>query len=101
MVLTIIIFLLIGLFAFNGIPHLVKGITGQNHMSPFAQSSGPVVNVLWGICNLIIAWVLWYFVETDGAVITKWISFFVGALIVSVYLASFWKDPEARLPWHK
>ena len=98
---TVIIFLAIGLFTFNSLPHLVKGITGQDHMTPFAQKSGPVVNVLWGHINLIGAWVLWYFVATDGTGLTKWVAFLVGGLIISVYLANFWKDPDAKLPWHK
>ena len=98
---TVIVFFLVGLFSFNGIPHLVKGITGQYHMTPFAQRSSPVVNVFWGNLNLIIAWVLWYFVETQGPDLVKWIAFFIGGWIISIYLAGFWKDRNAKLPWHK
>ena len=101
MILTIIIFLLIGMFAFNGIPHLVKGITGQDHMTPFAQKSGPEINAIWGNINLIIAWSLWYFVKMDGSDLVKWISFLVGGLIISINLANFWKNPDNKMPWHK
>lgn len=98
---TVIIFLVIGFLAFNSMPHLVKGITGQDHMTPFAQRSGPVVNVLWGNFNLIAAWVLWFFVKTEGTDLTEWVAFLIGGLIISIYLANFWKDPDAKLPWHK
>ena len=101
MILTIVIFFLIGVFAFNGIPHLVKGITGQVHMTPFAQKTSPEVNVLWGIFNFIIAWALWHFAQTDGNDLLQWIAFFVGGAVISVNLANFWKDPDAKLPWHK
>ena len=44
-----------GFFAWNGVPHLVKGITGQSHMTPFAKVSSPVLNVVWAFIAFCLA----------------------------------------------
>ena len=47
----------------NGVPHFVHGISGKRFQSPFAsppgigESSAPV-NVIWGLANFIIGYVL-------------------------------------------
>jgi hypothetical protein len=45
---------LAGLFGANGVPHFVKGITGQKHQTPFAKPSSAVVNVAWGWLNFAL-----------------------------------------------
>src|SRR5664280_2729883 len=52
-----------GAFLANTIPHLVSGISGSPFQSPFASPSGiglssSMVNVLWGLFNLIMAYLL-------------------------------------------
>jgi hypothetical protein len=51
-----------GGFLANTIPHLVNGISGSPLQSPFASPPGEVsssiVNVLWGMFNLVVAYVL-------------------------------------------
>jgi len=52
-----------GAFLSNGIPHFVSGVMGRPFQSPFAKPSGQglsssTVNVLWGVFNLAIAYVL-------------------------------------------
>ena len=52
-----------GAFLANTIPHLVSGISGSPFQSPFASPPGQglsssTVNVLWGMFNLIVAYVL-------------------------------------------
>ena len=52
-----------GLFLANGIPHFINGISGRYFQSPFASPPGvgespPLVNVLWGLANLIVGYVL-------------------------------------------
>ena len=52
-----------GAFLANTIPHLVNGISGSPFQSPFASPSGvglssSTVNVLWGMFNLVIGYVL-------------------------------------------
>lgn len=52
-----------GIFLANAVPHFVNGISGRPFQSPFAKPSGKglsssTVNVLWGIFNLIVAYLL-------------------------------------------
>lgn len=52
-----------GAFLANFVPHFVAGISGRPFFSPFATPpfrglSSPVVNVLWGLFNLALAYVL-------------------------------------------
>ena len=52
-----------GLFLANTVPHLVNGISGSPFQSPFAKPPGEglsssTVNVLWGMFNLAVAYVL-------------------------------------------
>jgi hypothetical protein len=52
-----------GAFLANTIPHLVSGISGSPFQSPFASPPGQglsssIVNVLWGMFNLIVAYAL-------------------------------------------
>ena len=91
-----------GFFLFNAIPHLVQGICGKRHMTPFAPQSAAVVNVIWGwvniivgVCIMVAAW------PGEGCNLLWWVVFSLGGLIISIYLAVFWSNPDARLPWHK
>ncbi len=52
-----------GGFIANTIPHLANGISGSPFQSPFASPQGQglsssMVNVLWGMFNLAVAYVL-------------------------------------------
>jgi hypothetical protein len=52
-----------GAFLANTIPHLVSGISGSPFQSPFATPPGQglsssTVNVVWGMFNLAIAYLL-------------------------------------------
>jgi hypothetical protein len=52
-----------GAFLANTIPHLVHGVAGAPFHSPFATPPGygissPTVNVLWGLFNLAIGYLL-------------------------------------------
>ncbi len=52
-----------GAFLANTIPHLVSGVSGSPFQSPFASPPGQglsssIVNVLWGMFNLVVAYVL-------------------------------------------
>ena len=99
-----------GFFAWNGVPHLVKGITGQSHMTPFAKVSSPVLNVVWAFINLVIALFILGMATGSGGLIWPWEAnlaginlwaFIAGGFATAVYLASFWSNPKARLPWQK
>ena len=57
-----------GLSLANGVPHFVNGISGKRFQSPFASPPGvgessPLVNVIWGMINFVIGFVLIYAVR--------------------------------------
>jgi hypothetical protein len=52
-----------GLFLANGIPHFTNGVSGRRFQSPFAKPPGvgessPISNVVWGLANLLLGYVL-------------------------------------------
>ncbi len=52
-----------GAFLANTLPHLINGISGRPFQSPFAKPPGQglsssTVNVLWGVFNLVAAYLL-------------------------------------------
>lgn len=52
-----------GAFLANFVPHFVSGVLGRALQSPFASPpfrglSSSRVNVLWGLCNLAVAYAL-------------------------------------------
>lgn len=52
-----------GAFLTNAIPHLVSGVSGSPLQTPFASPAGvglssSTVNVLWGMFNLVVGYVL-------------------------------------------
>ena len=52
-----------GIFLANALPHLGNGISGHAFQSPFASPPGvglssSTVNVLWGVFNLAVAYLL-------------------------------------------
>ncbi len=52
-----------GAFLCNFVPHFVQGVSGAPFQSPFAHPPGEglsssLVNVLWGMANLLIAYLL-------------------------------------------
>jgi hypothetical protein len=52
-----------GAFLANAVPHFVSGVCGQPFPSPFASPPGkglssPLINVLWGAFNFVVAYLL-------------------------------------------
>ena len=52
-----------GVFLANAVPHLVSGLMGRPFQSPFAKPPGQglsssTVNVLWGVFNLAVGYLL-------------------------------------------
>lgn len=108
--MALVWYFLAGFFLFNGVPHLVKGITGQTHMTPFKRVSSPVLNVIWAAVSAFLASYLLGLGSGLGGLVWPWNAhlteanvwaFAAGTLVVSLWLASFWSNPNARLPWHK
>ncbi|MEK7534105.1 MAG: hypothetical protein AAB600_02095 [Patescibacteria group bacterium] len=96
---------LAGLFLANGVPHFVKGITGQTHMTPFKRVSSASLNVIWGFVNFLIGF---FFMNLSGesfrAIASldsfSW-SFMFGVVFMALSDAWLFSKPNARLPWQK
>ncbi len=86
---------------FNAVPHLIQGICGKKHMTPFSARSGAAANVLWGWCNLVAGGLLARAFHRETWHTGTWAVFCAGGVFISLFLAVFWSNPEARLPWHK
>ena len=82
-----------GLFLANGVPHFVNGISGNRFQSPFALPPGvgessPLVNVIWGLVNFVIGYVLICGVGNFAWGLTLDVLLVgLGALLISVCLA--------------
>ena len=82
-----------GAFLTNAIPHWVSGLMGRSFQTPFAQPSGiglssSMVNVLWGLFNLIAAYLLILQVGSfDLHDAGDMVSFGLGALLLSIFTA--------------
>ena len=88
---------LAGLFAADGVPHFVKGITGHSHQTPFGLSSSAMVNVIWGWANFVIAAILLYFAHPRAHEFRAGALFALAALIMSLLLAHAWSPrPEHK-----
>ncbi len=90
-----------GAFAFNAIPHLVKGISGQTHMTPFKRVSSPMLNIFWAFCNIFLAVILLNLNLSSVLMQDKLITFLFGGLFMAAADAWLFGRPNARLPWHK
>jgi hypothetical protein len=83
-----------GAFLANTIPHLVAGISGSPFQSPFASPPGEglssaIVNVLSGMGNLAVAYLL--LVRVGNFDLRRWwhvIPFGLGFALMAVELAS-------------
>jgi len=84
-----------GAFLANGVPHFVQGISGKRFPTPFASppavgESSPLVNVVWGLVDFLIGYLLifgvghFYFGITWSAVMAA-----LGALGASIGLALY------------
>ncbi len=101
MIITLVLAFIAGILLFNAVPHLVQGITGNRHMTPLSPKSSAAVNVLWAWINLVAgAFLAWLSTFWEWG-LYPWIAFAAGGFVLSVSLAVFWSNPDARLPWHK
>ena len=84
-----------GVLGANGLPHFVKGITGQKHQTPFGKGSSAVVNVLWGWANFVVAAGFLYHVDVHRHLIRAFGLVALGALLMALFNAVNWsKHPE-------
>jgi len=86
-----------GAFLANMIPHFVNGISGNPFPSPFATPPGkglssPLVNVLWGLLNLLVGYLLLRFSKTKAKNKLAMIIFFIGVIAMSIMLSMAFVD---------
>jgi hypothetical protein len=81
-----------GLFLANMVPRFVQGISGNSFPSPFSNPPGkglssPTVNVVWGLGNLVVGYILLKVGKVSQA--NKWSlrTFFLGFVLMSVWLS--------------
>jgi len=95
---ALLAFVVVGLFGANAVPHFVRGITGQRHMTPFGSDSSAVANVLWGSANAAVAGVLGWLYR-DAIAFDTLAAAFLAGVALAVGLASFWSAENPSLPW--
>jgi len=82
-----------GLLITNGIPHFVNGISGRKFQSPFASPPGvgessPLINVIWGMVNFLLGYLLLAGVGDFTIGITVDALFFgIGSVLMAVILS--------------
>jgi hypothetical protein len=82
-----------GIFLANAVPHFVSGTMGQPFQSPFAKPPGQglsssTVNVLWGLFNVVIGYMLVLRVgHFDVRSTSNVLVLAVGALVTSLQIA--------------
>ena len=81
-----------GAFLCNSLPHLAAGLQGRPFPSPFSKPRGvglssPLVNVLWGLFNVVVGLVLLSLQPVSIGLNAPFIIVIAGALVIGVYLA--------------
>jgi hypothetical protein len=91
--LTLVSYFFGGAFLTNAVPHLVSGVMGEPFQSPFAKPPGQglsssTVNVLWGVLNIVIGYLLVCRIGDFGLRTTSHvIAFGLGILLMGLFLA--------------
>jgi hypothetical protein len=84
-----------GFIGANGVPHFVKGITGQKFQTPFGRPSSAVINVIWGWANFVVAALLLYFGKVHPHLLRSFTLVSIGALAQALILASVWSKHQS------
>ena len=88
---------LAGLLAANGVPHFVKGVSGERHVTPFGRSSSAVTNVGWGWANFVVAALLLHFAHPWAHLYRASGLFGLGVLLMALFLAYVWSTQQATI----
>ena len=80
-----------GAFLCNSLPHYFRGVTGQKFPTPFAVPPGvgessPLTNVIWGLVNLLFAFLLTQVGNFSFGFTWAMAAFGVGFVLMSVML---------------
>jgi hypothetical protein len=81
-----------GMFLANAVPHFVQGISGDRFPTPFAHPPGkglssPIVNVVWGLLNLLLGYTLFRVGKMSSTGDLALIVFFVGIAAISIMMS--------------
>jgi hypothetical protein len=88
-----------GMLLANAIPHFVNGISGNPFPTPFANPPGkglsaPFINVLWGVFNMVMGYLLLKWSKVNSENKTLVLTFFLGVLSISIMLSIAFLDRE-------
>jgi len=91
-----------GIFLANGVPHFVQGVSGNKFPSPFAKPPGrglssPTVNVLWGLFNFLIGYLLLGVGQVSSGNVPSLLVFFVGVVAISIFSSINFQKKEKEL----
>ena len=97
--LNLISYLFGGVFLCNAIPHLASGLMGRAFQSPFAKPPGQglssaTVNVVWGVLNVAVAYVLIcrvgdFSLRSTAHVVTLGLGFLLLGLLLARHFGRF------------
>ncbi len=81
-----------GVFLANAVPHFVMGVTSVPFPTPFANPPGkglssPAVNVLWGMFNLVVGYLLFRAGKISNLHPWRIVIFFAGVLVMGIMLS--------------
>jgi hypothetical protein len=90
-----------GAFLANFVPHFVKGICGDRFPTPFAKPPGkglssPTVNLLWGLLNLVVGYLLLRPGKIAGGEPVVLGLFFAGILALSLMCGKSFETKHAN-----
>jgi len=86
-----------GFFLTNAVPHFVHGVSGDGFPSPFAHPPGkglssPTINVLWGLANALIGYILFRVGKVSSTNKGSLLVFFAGVVCFSIMLSIVFVD---------
>jgi hypothetical protein len=90
-----------GAFLANAVPHFVQGICGNRFPTPFAKPPGkglssPSLNVVWGLLNLVVGYMLFGAGDVwNGGYLAR-ILFFLGVVAMSIMLSVGFQKKHAE-----
>ena len=78
-----------GFFLANVVPHFVNGVSGNQFPSPFGDPPGvglssPTTNVIWGLINLVIGYLLFRAGKVSSSSIVTIILLFLGITVCAL-----------------
>jgi len=90
-----------GMFLANVVPHFVHGISGDRFPTPFAHPRGkglssPTVNVVWGLSNLVVGYILFRVGKVASGGDSALVIFFAGIAVISTVLSVRFAKKQAK-----